>query len=114
MTGSIEKDALRSLATQMGGDEPLGRIIAMYTGKLPGELDQLRSAVDAGDLETVQSSAHRLKSSSGQLGARRLSVMLAGLEHAGRDGDATGASRILAEVEAEASQATQELKNLSP
>jgi HPt (histidine-containing phosphotransfer) domain-containing protein len=114
MADSIEKETLESLATQMGGEQALGRIIAMYTGKLPAELEQLRSALVDGDLETVQSSAHRLKSSSGQLGARRLSVMLGGLEQAGRDGDAAGASRILPEVIAEAKQASQELQNLSP
>lgn len=114
MADSIEKETLDSLAEQMGGEEALGRIIAMYTHKLPDEMSGLRDAFESGDLESVQSSAHRLKSSSGQLGAKRLSVMLAGLETVSREGDGEAAARILDQVVVEAEAARLELLALSP
>lgn len=112
MRGSIEQETLRSLAAQMGGQEALGRIIDMYTGKLPSEVDGLRESLDCGDLESLESAAHRLKSSSGQLGARRLQVMLTGLELTAGEGDAEAAGRILAEVETEADEVKVELTRL--
>lgn len=112
MAESIEIETLNSLADQMGSREALGRIVAMYTGKLPSEIDDLRSALDSGDLEGLQSAAHRLKSSSGQLGAGRLAVMLAGLEAVARDGDAEAAARILGEVTAEADLVRSELASV--
>lgn len=113
MNGSIEKEDLETLAAQIGSQEALDRIIAMYMSKLPAELEGLRTSLDAGDLRAVRSSADRLKSSSGQLGASRLAVMLAGLEHAGRQEDAEAASRILAEVTIEAESARAELGALT-
>ncbi|MCB0861828.1 MAG: Hpt domain-containing protein [Solirubrobacterales bacterium] len=114
MSGSIENETLEDLATQMGGREALGRIINMYTGKLPAEMDALGASFEAGDLDDVRTSAHRLKSSSGQLGARRLQVMLAGLESAAGEGDVEATGRILKEVSAEAELTRAELNELSP
>ena len=114
MSASIDQSTLDALAGQMGGTEALGRIIGMYAGKLPGEVEELRSALDADDLETVGSTAHRLKSSSGQLGAKRLAVMLAGLEQAGREGDPEAAGRLFAEVQVEAELVWTELEALKP
>lgn len=114
MPESIEIETLNSLAGQMGGREALGRIIGMYTGKLPSEIDELRSALESGDMDGLQAGAHRLKSSSGQLGARRLGVMLAGLEVSSREKDAEAAGRILAEVTTEADRVRSELESISP
>ena len=114
MAESIEIETLNTLAGQMGGQEALGRIISMYTGKLPAEIDDLQSALDSGDMDSLQAGAHRLKSSSGQLGARRLGVMLAGLEISGREKDADAAGRILAEVASEAARVRSELESISP
>lgn len=114
MPDSIETRSLEELASQMGGREALGKIIQMYTGKLPDEIESLRQSLADGDLDGVESTAHRLKSSSGQLGAQNLAVMLAGLELSGRDGDAYAAGRILAEVSVEAERVDRELKAFSP
>lgn len=84
----------------------------MYAGKLPGEIDELKSGLEAGDLEAVQASAHRLKSSSGQLGAETLAVLLAGLEQAAREKDQESTVRILEEVKAEAAQVQRDLGGL--
>jgi HPt (histidine-containing phosphotransfer) domain-containing protein len=113
MPGSIERENLDLLADQMGGQETLGRIVHMFADKLPAEIADLRGSLDAGDLDGVQSAAHRLKSSSGQLAARRLSVMLAGLELAASEGDADAAARILTEVTTEAGMVRSELDSLN-
>ncbi len=110
MSSSIEETTLDQVAAQMGGKEVLGRIVGMYTGKLPTEVEGLRAALDSGDLETVQADAHRLKSSSGQLGASRLAALLADLEEAGRDRDADSAGRIMAEVTIEAERVRADLE----
>lgn len=114
MPDSIETESLEALASQMGSREALGRIIGMYAGKLPGEIESLRVSLAEGDLEAVESTAHRLKSSSGQLGAGKLAVMLSGLELSARDGDADASGRILAEVEIEAVKVVGELEAFSP
>ncbi len=97
----------------MGGKEPLARIIEMFSSKLPGEIDDLNSALDSGDLETVQAAAHRLKSSSGQLGARRLAQLLASLEEAGKNRDAEAAGRIIGEVTIEAERVRTDLEEFA-
>ncbi len=112
MSGSIDKPTIETLTRQMGGSETVGKIVHMYVEKLPTEIETLQSELTAGDLEAVQASAHRLKSSSGQLGAKRLAVMLAGLEGAGREGDADAAGRILNEVALEAGKVRAELDEI--
>lgn len=102
MTGSIEQESLDELARQMGGRDALVQVIGMYTAKLPGELEGFRSALQSGDLEAVRTSAHRLKSSSAQLGAKPMAALLADLETAGKQGDADAARRLLDQVETEA------------
>lgn len=113
MSGSIDRSKLDSLAAQMGGTESLSRILGLYGEKLPREVEELLSAHRADDLAALQAQAHRLKSSSAQLGATRLGVLLAGLEQSARDGDAEAGGRILAEVASEAASVGREIEELS-
>jgi len=110
---SIDKETLETLSANIGGADNLRRIVVMYTGKLPAEIENLRSALHQGDFQAVREGAHRLKSSSGQLGAARLSVMLAGLEESAGEADPAVSDRILGEVEIEADLVGQELEAIS-
>ena len=109
MSDSIERESLDSLASQMGGGEALKRIIGMYVDKLPGEVESLREALETGDLERLKASAHRLKSSSGQLGAKRLADLLAELERQSGEQDRQAAAASVAGIETEARRVVADL-----
>ena len=60
----------------------LGRLYPAFMTALPGQLASLQAAVAAGDRPTLRLLAHRLRGSSGQLGATALSRAFGALEDA--------------------------------
>jgi PAS domain S-box-containing protein len=60
--------------------EAARRIIAAFLDTAPGVLDNMFGALAGGDLRSVASLAHRLKSSGAMLGARRLATLATQLE----------------------------------
>lgn len=60
----------------------LGRLYPAFMTALPGQLACLQAAVAAGDRPTLRLLAHRLRGSSGQLGATALSRAFGALEDA--------------------------------
>jgi HPt (histidine-containing phosphotransfer) domain-containing protein len=81
-----------------------GQVVAIYLEASPALVRQIEMGLSAGDASGVQFAAHTLKSSSANLGARRLAQLCAALEQAARGGalpDGTGrAAEIQREFEA--------------
>ena len=62
------------------GESLLDSLLELYLRNSPALLDQLRTAVQAGDLPHIHDLAHTLKPSSASLGASRLSRLYLDLE----------------------------------
>jgi HPt (histidine-containing phosphotransfer) domain-containing protein len=73
---------------RLGGDEDLLREMAsLFLQNYPEMLTSIRSAVDAGDANALERSAHTLKGSVGNFSARSAFEAAARLEHLAREGD---------------------------
>ena len=88
----------RELALErVGGDEELlDEIVGLYLGEYPGLLEQIQSAVDAGDAKELYRSAHTLKGSLSALGAESAQKQAMELEMSGRHGKLADTSTMLA------------------
>ncbi|MEO0650132.1 MAG: Hpt domain-containing protein [Planctomycetota bacterium] len=83
-------EALRELG---GEEEPelFEELVTMFLDDTPGRIEALLEALEAGDATTLERTAHALKSSCGNLGARRLASLCFEIESAGRAGDVEAA-----------------------
>ena len=63
------------------------------------DLERLQRAVDEGDAECARKVAHRMKSSSANVGALRLSARCADIEKGARNGDVLNESLAMLEAE---------------
>ncbi|MDY7229976.1 hybrid sensor histidine kinase/response regulator [Hyalangium rubrum] len=78
-------DSLRAL-----GEDALTEVVGLFLANTPGRLQAMREALATGDLETLERSAHSLKSSSAMLGAMRLASVCAQVETAASSGAGVG------------------------
>lgn len=99
----LDADAIDALRELGGEEEPdfLETLIRMYLDDSPERLAEIESAADEGDVEGMERAAHSLKSSSGNLGARRLQKLCLEIEMASRDGDVEAARALVGRVRAE-------------
>ena len=95
----VEKDVLSSM-------------IAMFLDDTPSRFQELRQALDEGDLEKVCRLAHSLKGAGKTFGAVVLSDMCKDLEGIARGGSSTGAMEKIDEIEREYRCAEKELKSI--
>jgi len=78
-------DALRALQ-RPGRPDVLKRLVEMFMATTPSELQAIDAAVRASDFSTAVRLAHKLKSSTGYLGAMALSKLLATIEREAKNG----------------------------
>jgi signal transduction histidine kinase/DNA-binding response OmpR family regulator/HPt (histidine-containing phosphotransfer) domain-containing protein len=79
----------------LGKPQVLERLCELLYGTAPDSMAKLAAALEAGDLESISSVCHTLKSPVGSLGGRRLADQLDRCETAARDGgDLAGARRL--------------------
>ncbi len=72
-----------------------GEIIALYLSEAGFALQMLRAAVQNGNSAGLREAAHRLKGSSGYVGARGVQTLSAELEQIGRSGAVSEAATTL-------------------
>ncbi len=102
-------DKIRRVGEATGRDV-LSRVIEIYLKHTTEELDSLSTAIDRADGTAVARLAHRLKSSSANVGAQRLVERFGRLERNGRDDNLDDASKLLAEIRGELKKATRALQ----
>jgi two-component system sensor histidine kinase/response regulator len=93
-------DQLSKVLTN-GKPELLSRVINLYLVESPKLMQKLKQAAVASDALEIARSAHSLKSSSGNVGAKVLSRYCADIEASARGADTEEARRILAKIETE-------------
>jgi|GEM_PF-1785318 len=91
-------EELRELG-DLTATDMLGQLVTIYLGNSADLIEQLGTAVSAGDAKGVREAAHALKSTSGSLGATTLSALCKDLEMMGREGRLHGADELLVRLE---------------
>ena len=92
-TPVFDRDAVLDMVD--GEIEFLHELIEMFLDDLPNYRDSLKSAIDDDDPATLQQTAHRMKSSVGNLGGREAQAAVIDLEKIARAGDLTNAPELL-------------------
>lgn len=108
----IDRKALediRSLQAESAADL-LTRIIKLFLDDTPEQLGKLHQALCDEDTTAVYSIAHSLKSSSANLGATSLSLLLKKLEEKGRRNSLAGTTELFARVENEFQKTIEPLR----
>ncbi len=98
----LDPEALNSLAAMAAGrsDDALARVIATYLAHTPNLIAGLKQALAAADAEALVQAAHSMKSSSAQIGARRLSDLAREVEALGRSGRLGDVESLVGDMEA--------------
>jgi HPt (histidine-containing phosphotransfer) domain-containing protein len=81
-SGALDPDVLEELKAlqQSGGPNLLAELAAIFIAEMPRAIGGMRRAVDTSDFEALAREAHRLKGSSGQMGAARLALLCQEIE----------------------------------
>ena len=96
----MDRDALERLR-ELGGSDLVSDLAETFLRDAPVRLAELRRAVEAGDADLVERSAHALRGSSASMGATQLAKFCAGLQDAGARGDRAQSIELLGRLEAE-------------
>jgi HPt (histidine-containing phosphotransfer) domain-containing protein len=87
---------------QLGGDLTLFQeVMDIFLAEAPMHLAALRLAVERGQAETVEKTAHTLKGELGYLGMPGISQTASQIEEMGRCNNVSGAASLLAQFEAD-------------
>jgi HPt (histidine-containing phosphotransfer) domain-containing protein len=87
---------------QLGGDLTLFQeVMDIFLSEAPMHLAALRLAVERGQAETVEKTAHTLKGELGYLGMPGISQTASQIEEMGRCNNVSGAANLLAQFEAD-------------
>jgi HPt (histidine-containing phosphotransfer) domain-containing protein len=81
--------------------ELFARLLEAYVAHAPGTVDDVIGAVQQGNVEALKIASHSLKSSSANVGARRLSELARQLELLARSDDLSAATVLAEELAAE-------------
>ncbi len=91
-------DGIRAIQDPQAPDI-LGKLLDIYVDNVPELIRQLDASIRDADCESVREQAHSLKSSSGNIGARKIFTLSATIEEMARDGKLDGTDRLLGEIE---------------
>jgi len=99
---ALDRQALGQIRAMQrpGAPDLLGKIIGLYLESAPGLLRKIRDAVAGEDGDALRQAAHSLKSSSANLGAKRLAAICKELEQRGRERQLADAPGLLEELDA--------------
>lgn len=112
--GEIDQSALDTIRAlqRPGSPDLLGRIVGVFVGQTPETVETIITAGASGDVETVRTSAHALKSSAAYVGATIFSTRMANLESAARDGNLTMCGELIVGLKDHSQQVLDELQAL--
>ncbi len=86
---------------ELGGAEMVAELAEMFYKDASSHLASLREAIEGDDSQLVHRSAHTLKGSSGNMGAKRMAALCAELESVSASGDLARAPELLERLEEE-------------
>jgi HPt (histidine-containing phosphotransfer) domain-containing protein len=97
---------------QMSGADFIGELIDAFLDDAPQLIQQMKTALKAGDAETFRRAAHSLKSNGATFGANNVSALARELEMLGRENQLAQTGGRLDALEAAYQKAAGELKEL--
>ena len=100
-------DVSEALERVDGDKELLGELVAIFLEETPSMVAEIKEAIAQNDAKALEYSAHTLKGSVGNFGAKNVIEAAFVLEKAGREGDLTGTEAALVVLE-------QSLSELEP
>jgi CheY-like chemotaxis protein/HPt (histidine-containing phosphotransfer) domain-containing protein len=83
-------------APVLADEERPARLVELFLDRTPPLIEELRRAIERADTGELRARAHKLKGSCLAVGAERMALLAAQLQHAGEHGDARAAERGLA------------------
>jgi HPt (histidine-containing phosphotransfer) domain-containing protein len=99
MNDIVDLDRMRMLdAMRRDGTSLFERASANFTAHAPGQLAEIRAAVDAADATALVATAHKLKGSAANLGLPLVAEAAFALENLGDTGTTDGADELLARL----------------
>jgi CheY-like chemotaxis protein len=104
----LDSDTIETLRKAIG-DAAFPALLDQFISEVGQQLRALGPALESGRLEEVRFGAHNIKGCAGTVGAQCLRSAAELLEHASRDGDASNAKSLLADLEGRASEALKAL-----
>ena len=104
-------ERLRQL-TPPGEPDVLAEIFNLFLDEVPKKMDALRSAVSSGDAVKVQRTAHSLKGSSGNIGARAMYEVCRQLDDRAKSGDPARLQSLVDALDAEYRRVESEIRRL--
>lgn len=104
-------DTLRKL-TPPGEPDVLNEVLQLFLDEVPPRVERLRNAWTAGNIEEVHRSAHSLKGSAGNIGARRLHAICSQLDEIGKSREMDGAAALVDELDAEFDKVDTEIRRI--
>ena len=84
-----------------GEPDKLARIVGLFIDDVPLRLEELWLAVERGEAQRVEETAHMLKGGSGYMGAVHMAEICGGLQGLGASGELSRAPELLDALEAE-------------
>ena len=84
-----------------GEPDKLARIVGLFIDDVPLRLQELRLAVERGEAQKVEETAHMLKGGSGYMGATRMAEICAEIQALGASGELSGVPELLDALETE-------------
>ncbi len=93
----------------MDDEEFMVELIDIYLDDSPTQISALRNAIEGRQGQAAASTAHRLKGSSGNLGADSLAAICRQVEEAGREDRAAEMPGLLKDIEQEFSRVKEHL-----
>jgi signal transduction histidine kinase/CheY-like chemotaxis protein/HPt (histidine-containing phosphotransfer) domain-containing protein len=102
-TPAVDLSVLESRRGPQKDGEPdkLARIVLLFIEDVPPRLELMRQAVEKGEAQSVEETAHLLKGGSGYMGAVRMAEICANLQQKASSGDLAQASELLDALEEE-------------
>ena len=100
---SLDPEVLESLRELAGPDDPnfFADLVAQFIAHADGAIVDLRAAVAAADAKRLESVAHSLKGSSGNMGAKGMQATCGELQRAGREATVERAAPLVEALAAE-------------
>jgi CheY-like chemotaxis protein/HPt (histidine-containing phosphotransfer) domain-containing protein len=100
---AVDLSVLESRRGPQSDEEPdkLARVVLLFIEDVPVRLESLRRAVERGEAQEVEETAHLLKGGSGYMGAARMAEICARLQELGDSGDLARAPELLDALEEE-------------
>lgn len=105
----VEK--LRQL-TPPGEPDVLAEVFGLFLQEVPKRIDQIHAAWQSGDHAEVHRTAHSLKGSTGNIGARAMFLVCRELDDQARAGDLSNAARLVAALAREYARVELEIQRL--